>query len=73
MSKTDEAAEKAIKKVFDGWLLRFFRTTTTVCITATAAVIGGLYRFGIYLYNNSDATRAAIDTFIEVKKHHDKF
>lgn len=68
MSKTDEAVEKALANKINGYLLRFFRMTTTVCITTTLAVSGLLWTFGIYLYENSAATKAAIDTFIEVKK-----
>jgi hypothetical protein len=72
MSKADEAIEKAIINRENKNLLRFFRTATVVCVTATVALTGLLYNFGIYLYNNSEATQAAIDTFIEVKKHNDK-
>lgn len=72
MSKAEEAIEKAIMNRENKNLLRFFRTATVVCITATFAVTGFLYNFGVYLYNNSEATQAAIDTFIEVKKQHGK-
>jgi hypothetical protein len=72
MSKTEEAVEKVVMTKINGYLLRFFRTTTTICITATLAVTGLLYNFGLYLYNNSEATQAAIDTFIEVKKRNDE-
>lgn len=71
MGKTEDAVEKALTAKINGYLLRFFRMTTTVCVTATIAVTGGLYSFGTYLYNNSEATKAAIDTFIEVKKKND--
>jgi hypothetical protein len=71
-TKTEDAVEKAISARINSYLYRFFRTATTVCITATIAVTGLLYNFGVYLYNNSEATQAAIDTFIEVKKHNDK-
>jgi hypothetical protein len=71
VSKTEDLVEKALASKINGYLLKFFRMTTTVCITATIAVTGGLYTFGTYLYNNSEATKAAIDTFIEVKKNHD--
>lgn len=72
MSKTEEAVEKVVMNKVNGYLLRFFRTTTTICITATLAVTGLLYNFGVYLYINSEATKAAIDTFIEVKKRNDE-
>lgn len=67
MNKTEEAVEKALAARINIYLFRFFRTTTTVCITATIAMTGFLYSFGNYLYKHSEATKAAIDTFIEVK------
>lgn len=72
MSKVNDAIDDAIGKKIKEYLYKFFRATTTICITATLAVSVWLYNCGVYLYNNSEATKAAIDTFIEVKKRNDK-
>lgn len=68
MSKTDDAIEKALDNRSNKIQLRLFRILTTVCITGTLAAVGTLWNFGIYLYENSVATKAAIDTFIKVKE-----
>lgn len=70
---TADAIDKALSARINAYLYKFFRMTTTVCITATIAITGFLWNFGSYLYNNSEATKAAIDTFIEVKNKHDNY
>jgi hypothetical protein len=71
-SNNEEIIEKVIIARENKNLLRLFKASFFVCISATIAVMGMLYNFGNYLYENSIATQAAIDTFIEVKKHNDK-
>jgi len=72
----EEEIEKAVSDAFrefvNAWLFNFFKRAAILCITATLALTGGLYKFGEYLYINSEATQAAIDTFIDVKKQNDK-
>lgn len=71
-NQANDDIDKAITNRVNTYLLRFFRATTTVCITATIALVGLLYSFGGYLYNHSEATKAAINTFIEVKENENR-
>lgn len=69
--KIEDAVDKAISRRWHDLLYKGFRNGFLICITTTLALSGMLYKYGIYLYNNSEATKAAIDTFIEVKKRNE--